>query len=146
MFRWCVQCLVANSVVCTYQAFGHPHEPLARWLVPRFGTPPTVIVLYCTVCLSSCCCRSGARVKSLMYTLLDYPDGREFGKNELKVCSKYMVPMMCCLVVSGGRPESTSRSESKSRFRSRTNSNLQFTCTSPFIYYRRIGLITMTVG
>jgi hypothetical protein len=23
----------------TYQAFGHPHEPLTRWLVPRFGIP-----------------------------------------------------------------------------------------------------------
>jgi hypothetical protein len=33
----------------TYQAFGHPHEPLARWLVPRFGIPTNN---YCTAAIA----------------------------------------------------------------------------------------------
>jgi hypothetical protein len=36
----------------TYGPMGNPHEPLARWLVPRFGIPSHnyyCTVLYCTV-------------------------------------------------------------------------------------------------
>mgnify|MGYP001807846395 CR=1 FL=1 len=37
------------------EPYGHPHEPEARWLVPRFGIPSHnyCTVLYCTVLVVS---------------------------------------------------------------------------------------------
>jgi hypothetical protein len=46
--QWWFSCCRC-SLCCS--CYGHPHEPLARWLVPRFGIPSHAycpVLLYCT--------------------------------------------------------------------------------------------------
>ena len=54
----------------TSQAFGHPHEPEARWLAPRFGIPSHnyCTVLYCMLFL--CCLHHTVYVLSTVRTAL----------------------------------------------------------------------------
>jgi hypothetical protein len=43
----CLGC--CGALQHAHHNFGHPHEPLARWLVPMFGIPSHNYCTYCTV-------------------------------------------------------------------------------------------------
>lgn len=69
--------------------------PVTQWQLYQI---PVKLAVLGNVCVCALYCSLNPRVRSLMYTLTDNPDGREFNKDELKVRTHIHICPACVCV------------------------------------------------